>query len=330
MNTRKHSPKILRSFLVAISISLFVACGIAMFFSRMAPVRAGDPHIFWSIAAGVSLSPNVEDDLVGMAYFVDDKWAAYDWSGYHGSDIFRVPVAEVLAEFDAVVASLDQAVQRGEDSPFLDGYKNWHNNNRPRTSQALLEDIKRTYNLELSEVNSGLLEYRATLEQKFWLRWHGADRYWTNGVFEWTFLTGLAFFTIWPVVFNRSALRRALHVAFLPVLFLLPSYLGYATYSFTSAGPSGGILYPFLLISFPFRSGNAVDNWILERTPQILEPLSTDIGSPTVLSGMGMPGPTCALFTGGAAGTIVFMVLLGFRRRNQRRLQADVVPTMHR
>lgn len=300
-------------------IALCSAVGIALLAPSMAPVRKGNSHMFWKIATGVSLSPNV-DDAWGDAYIVDDVWAAYDSAHYHGSDIYRVSVADVSADFDAVVSMLEQAVQRGEDSPFLKGYVNWRDDDdKPRDSSALLEDIKRARNRDLIEDNIDLLAYRVAGEQQFWQRWQRADWYWASIVFEWTFLTGLALFSVWPAIRHHSALRWAIHVAFLPLFFLLPTYLGYATNSFTSAGPSGGILYPFLLRFCRGGSFTSVDSWLMERTPQVLEPLSVPIGSPIALSGMGLPGPTYAILAGVVAGVCLFVAIAGFKRWDKRR-----------
>jgi hypothetical protein len=103
------------------------------------------------------------------------------------------------------------------------------------------------------------------------------------------------------------------HIAALPILFLLPTYLGYATYSFTSAGPSGGVLYPFLLGNIRGGSVTTFDRWLLVHTPRLLEPLSTPIGSPLALTGMGMPGPTSAVVAGVLIGGADLCINLGLR-----------------
>jgi hypothetical protein len=64
-------------------------------------------------------------------------------------------------------------------------------------------------------------------------------------------------------------------------------------------------------------SVTAMDSWMLRHIPQILEPLSTSIGSPLALSGMGMPGPTSALLAGAVAGGAMFAIVWGFRQRRK-------------
>jgi len=107
---------------------------------------------------------------------------------------------------------------------------------------------------------------------------------------------------------DRGWRSWAIHLGLLPMLFLLPVYLGYATFSFTSAGPSGGVLYPWLLSGFFGGRCNEWDRQILSHLPKILEPLSAPIGMPLSLSGMGMPGPTTMVIAGLVIALLVFSV----------------------
>ena len=280
----------------------------------MAPIRPGNSHAFWKLASGVSLTSEVDGGWGGEAYFVNETWAAYDASHLHGSDIYRVEVSDVSADFDAVVQALEAAAQRGEETPFIKGYVHWRDDaQQPRTPAALLSSIKQARNRRLFSQDVDLLAYSVANEQLFWRRWRQADWYWANILFEWSFFTGLAVFMVWPALGNHSALRWGLHGGALPLLFLLPMYLGYATLTFTSAGPSGGILYPFLLMLCHGGHANVIDRWILAHIPQVLEPLSTPIGSPVAITGMGLPGPTTAILAGTVSGLLLFVINSGYR-----------------
>lgn len=304
---------------VVSAVSLLFAIEIAVLSPRMAPVRQGNSGDYWKIATGVSLSPDVRDSSGGDAYFIDDAWAAYDASHMHGSDIYRVSRSEVTADFDAVVSALEEKVRSGEDTLFLKAYVQWRDDkSKPHDGPSLVEHIRREINRKVSEEDVNLLMYRIGREQQFWERWQRADWYWASIVFEWAFFTGLAIYGIWPALQNSPPLRWAIHVAMFPFLFFLPVYLGYATYSFTSAGPSGGILYPFLLMFCPFRSSTKADRCVLGHIPPILEPLSSPIGSPMALTGMGMPGPTYVIFGGVIAGAAVFAIMLILRQWRKR------------
>lgn len=285
-----------------ILVALFSALGIARLAPYMQPVREGNSHAFWMAATGVKLTPDVPD-RTGDTYFVDDDWVAYDLWHLHGSDIYRVPMDQVLADFPFVVAELEKSAISDKEHFTTQGYLSWRDDPKlPRTAYALhtciqeerlrarmKRDPKSAYNL-------------ATSEFVFWRRWNRIPFYWANYAFEWIFLTGLALFLVWPCLRNLPRWRKALHVALTPLLFMTPAYLGYASFSLTSAGPSGGILYPFLLILLG-RWGFVTpwDRWILRHLPPLLEPISTPIGEPMALTGMGGTGPTCALLIGLAA-----------------------------
>ncbi len=297
----------------------------------MAPVRPGHSALFWRYACGVGLTPEAADGTwSGRAYLIDDAWVAYDQSHYHGSDIYYVPVAEVLADFDAVVDRLQQAAEQGRDTPFAGGYVNWRDDEgRARFGGVLLEARMLLRSIEQERMRRWaaqdveLLAYRIAQEQQFWQRWQRANWYWANIVFEWTFLSGLLLFVCWPGIRQRSAVRWAIHAAFFPLLFLLPAYLGYATIAFTSAAPGGGIFYSFLLTFCWGGTVTEFDAWLLTRLPQVLEPLSVPIGSPMAWTGMGMPGPTSAIVAGIVMGGLLFAVSLTYRRwsHSQSRVQ---------
>lgn len=170
---------------IVLCTSLLVALGIALLASSMAPIREGNSGDFWSIATDVRLSPDVRDGW-GDAYFVDDEWAAYVAKHLHGSDVYRVPVSEVFADFEEVKAELEQALQRGDDSAFVKGYAEWRElNDRPRDAQTFLSSIHRAERREWSEEGVDVLALDVADEQEFWERWRRADWYWGNIVFEW-------------------------------------------------------------------------------------------------------------------------------------------------
>lgn len=291
------------------------AVGLALLAPRMAPIRQGNSHAFWNVAAGVSLSPEANDVSGSRAYFVNDTWAAYESLHMHGSHIYRVPAKEVSADFGAVVAALERASQRGQDTPFVEGYTKWRDDkDQPRCGPALLKNINQARNRKYIQEDLDYFEFCVAEKQLFWQRWQRANWYWANIVFEWAFLTGLMLFVLWPGIRGLSAKRWAIHASLVPLLFLMPVYFGYARTSFTSAGPSGGVLYPFMLWFCVGGSVTPFDAWVLDHLPQILEPLSVPIGTPMALSGRGMPGPTYAVLAGVLAGILVFAISCGYRR----------------
>jgi hypothetical protein len=96
---------------------------------------------------------------------------------------------------------------------------------------------------------------------------------------------------------------------------MFPVYLGYAKYTFTTVGPSGGVLYPWLLLGVTGGTVTDFDLGILMRLPKVLEPLSQGFGSPIAYSGLGMPGPTSVV----GAGLVVAFFVLGAAWWSRRR-----------
>ena len=304
--------------------SLLFAVVIGLMAPEMAPIQRGTSHRFWHYATNVQLSAGGEDDWGADVYFVDDDWAAYDWFHMHGSRIYSVKKADVLADFDDVVRLLEQADQRGDDNVFIKGYRNWNEaKNFSHDAETLVKFVQRERRRKLGERNVESLAHTIASETLFWQRWRQANWYWSNIVFEWVFLSGLTVFAVWPGLRNQSIIRWSVHVALLPFLFFLPSHLGYATFSLTSAGPSGGVLYPYLLTLCRGGSMNSFDQWLLAHVPPILETLSAPIGSPMALTGMGMIGPTSALFRGLVCGFVLLAIYRGMRSLRVRSSTID-------
>ena len=155
------------------------------------------------------------------------------------------------------------------------------------------------------------------LESEEWLAelpWAQGKWYWFNVVFEWLYLSGLVLFAVWPVRGNKEGWKGfAIHLGALPMLFMLPAYLGYATLSFSSRGPCGGVLYPWLIFGLrQTGSCNDLDRNMLAHVPQLLEPLSAEIPIP-LMGNMSdiiwshMPGPTTMTIAGLIIALIVFL-----------------------
>ncbi len=296
------------------------AYGIATLAERMAPSHPGSSQIFWNIACRVTLHSEKKLCCGGNAYYVNDSWFAYESSYLHGSKLLLISAAEVSSDFDAAVEALQTAHEQGEDDAFIRGYVSWRDDeHHSHTPRALLDSIRISREKSLCEENTAMLAHFLIDEQMFWRRLARVNWYWANVVFEWVFLSGLVLFALWPGIRKLSALRWAVHVGLLPVMFMLPTYLGYASYSFTTVGPCGGILYPFLLTGLHGGSVTEFDSLLLAALPKVLVPLSTSFGSPMVFSGRGMPGPTSAVIAGICLAALILVVNLGVRQWIKRR-----------
>src|SRR5438067_304339 len=109
-------------------------------------------------------------------------------------------------------------------------------------------------------------------------RWERVRRYDWSASGEFVYLSALVVFAAWPWLRNGRPLRWAVHLGLVPVLLFLPYWLGYAGFTFTSAGPSGGVLYPWLIVWFGRLPWTALDTAIVSRLPPVLEPYSQTPG----------------------------------------------------
>lgn len=282
-------------------VAVMATVGLSFCGNRMAPVRRGSPTQFWIFAAGVDLENTGRLNAItgGEAYVIDGEWLAYEDRHLHGSFLYAIRIDEVEPLLERVISALEQRMNENDGSLYVEAFRRWKNQGpKERTVISLVEAVREQKHKRLYEKEMRLLSYAISEEQVFWHRWRRQKWYWANFVFEWLFFTGLALFAVWPGIRQRGTVRWSIHAGCLPFLFLLPAWLGYATWTFTSVGPSGGILYPYLLIWWRFEGTNYLDRWLLERTPQVLEALSTPSGPAMVVTGMGMPGPTFAVLSG--------------------------------
>jgi len=289
-------------------MSGLIAYALARLAPKMAPVQRGTAEELWEQAC--HFDPR---DMVlgghGEVFGARDGYFLYDIHHMHGSYLYCVPESEVLATFEEVVEKL----RVSKENPNIyeharTGFEKWSSN--PDLARDNPEDL-------LSEIRKAhLVHYRkgdpdiySMHETEAWLtnlRWTRSKWYWANIVFEWLFFSALILFAAWPFLVDKPWHRWALHLGLLPMLLMLPTYLGYARYTFSSTGPTGGVLYPWIIERFSGGNCNDLDRWILTYTPLILEPLSSPIGMPMALSWRGMPGPTTMVIAGVGIVCVVF------------------------
>jgi hypothetical protein len=78
--------------------------------------------------------------------------------------------------------------------------------------------------------------------------------------------------------------------------------------TFTSRGPSGGVLYPWLLAGFRGLPWTFLDTAIARRLPQPLEPLPQTPGPMLSLTVFGGPGPVAVTSMGVVVALAVITV----------------------
>ncbi len=294
----------------AVILTVAVAGGIALLAKLMAPIREGTPGKLWHVACNITLDPNDRHEWTGHVV-LRDGWFIYEVAHIHGEALFRVRESEAMKDFPRVIKQLDAKCTNADpNNYFLTGYMAWKATEEAECNgvEGLLERIEQArvslLHSRFPDLDGYTRLQRYILEERL----RQAKWYWANIFFEFVFLSGLVWFAVWPIIKHKSTFHWALHFGLVPLLFMLPLYLGYATYTRTSAGPSGGVLYPWLIIFLPGGSPNNVEQFILERLPQILEPLSQGIGTPMALSGRGIPRPTSVVICSVVVAIIAFVV----------------------
>lgn len=287
---------------------LAVNGGLAMFARRMYPVKRCTGADFWRAVCGVNVGTNGKDDpdggFGGMLHPRRDGLCIYGEMGFHEEFLHSVPEAEALALFPKVRKELDrQLAQRQAPTTALHAYREWTAHTAD-TSDAwgLLDQIRAQRIEQWRRQDASMYRYVLQDERAFDARWEHIRRYPLNVAFEFIFLNALVVFAFWPWLRDLNAWRGIAHIASLPILLLLPCFLGYASWSFTSIGPSGGVLYPWLIVWFRAIQVNMGMSHVVDRIiwTYVPKPLGW-LSQPT--------GPWLSI-SGGAGGVAVAVICL--------------------
>lgn len=296
---------------VVLGVVLLIGVALALVAPLSAPVVDGSSAEFWTCACGVDVGPEPIERR-GEVFPPQDGYYLY-WSTYldalllHGCRLRRVRASEIRADFPKVMRQLDPSTLPAE-------CQEWLRTADPGTvsADAFLAALRRARLNESEYREDDLAEERSVRH-----RWSRSKRYWLNIVFEFIHLSALVLFIAWPWLHRRPWWRQAVHLGLLPPLLFLPFFLGYCRLAATSAGPVGGVLYPFLIGPFGQLPCGSFDYAILEKIPLLLEPLSQPLGPVTSISG-GPIGPTAVIAIGLALAVITaaaHFALAAFRRR---------------
>jgi hypothetical protein len=301
----------------AICLTATIGAGIAILANAMSPIQWGTPEKFWNQACQVNMGQtDTELGFRGNVRIVN-QLCFYELTHLHGSKLYKVKTSDAMKSWDAVQQCLDNRVQRHDPNDlYATAYSFWKNMPEKERGgiEGLLSEIESERLLDREKRSPSSLITYGLDEYTFDRRLQQAKWYWANIVFEFVFLCGFVWFLFWPLIRKKGLVSYLIRTLFGPILFMLPYYLGYAQFTYTSVGPSGGILYPWLLILFRRGIVSHIDRIILDYLPQILEPLSQGIGSPMVLSGMGFWGPTY-VFGFGIGLSFILLILSVIKKR---------------
>jgi hypothetical protein len=281
---------------VVLAVILAMGAALLRLTPIMNPVREGDPATFWLHAAKIDVG--VEKPWLSWGDFYQPRhdWLVYYTQEIHGQRLYRVKASEAVALFPKVVDRLGNAPPGILYPDVEKGFQEWlRTRTGPDDVAGFLAKLREAELARRRQDGSGLYEYVRSNEEAFSERWERIQRYPWNVRFEFLFLAGLILFMAWPWLRGAGRVGWAVHLGLLPILFFLPYWLGYARSTFTSIGPSGGILYPWLLGMFGGLPWTSLDTTILRSLPPVLEPLSQTSGpmfSLTFFRGVGLLAAT--------------------------------------
>jgi hypothetical protein len=303
------------------ALILAVGLGVLWFRPVMAPVRPGTSADFWYAACGVWVGPP-RKPVLGRTYPPRDGWFLYYRQDFHGQTLYRVPAEEALADFPRVLRALGRAQPSTLPVPATRGFRRWAEQDPDESdAEGFLAAIHDSWRDYLRERNPGSAENLRDEEAAFAERWERVRRYEWNVWGEFVYLSALVVFAAWPWLRSGGPLRWAVHLGLVPALLFLPYWLGYAAFTFTSAGPSGGVLYPWLIVWFRRLPWTALDTALVSRLPPVLEPYAQTPGPMLSLSGTGGVGPVAALGLGLLIGALAYIGRLALtppRRSGER------------
>ena len=255
------------------------------------------------VEIGYNLSPrqmwtaHLAEKLLG-------KLAMYDVDPHDVT--IEITESTAMADFPAVVKSLEAQPQGDPPTVFQKGFAAWKRSRAAEDDAAgLLNEIRKARLENLKREVPELYEEVAA-EGQFPLRWERARRYWLTCLFEFLFLAGLLVFAAIPWVRGAGRLSWSIHLGLVPVLLFVPFWLGYVPLAFTSAWPSGGVVYPSLIIHFRGVLWTGLDTAFIEHVPKVLEPLWQPTGECMALTGLGAVGPVAAVGIGILVGGVTF------------------------
>jgi hypothetical protein len=317
-----------RKMQLAIGFSILVPLAGVLFFAKlMTPLRKGTSADFWRAACGVDLNNQGFGEMMGI-YPPRDGWFIYYIQGFHGQFLFYAPPSEVVSDFPKVVQKFRKSAGETNRAPiFLRAAAIVERTPSNDLSPEKFLSLLREQRLRLFRENSETLyQQEISDEIDFGKRWKTVRRFWINVLFEVVFFTGLILFAIWPWLFERARWKWSFHLGFLPLLLFLPYYAGYAAWTFTSAGPSGGALYPWVIVWFRKISfWTPIDQWMLENFPKFLEPLSQSNGPMLSISGGRPLGIVSATLIGAAIAFLASPLVERFVGRLKQKVKPSPV-----
>jgi hypothetical protein len=290
--------------LVIVMMLVLLGWCVARPHQAMVPIRLGTAEDFWAAAAGV----REKNILGGPSWCLSQPingWFLYTSNHMHGSDFYRVPEADVITKLPKKAGELageDRLVSKWSE----EGFRNW-NRADPKGSNALLllHYLRAARSHWANENRSEDILMRTEPDFDIGVAWQRMEQFPLVQVMEWGYLSFVILFAAWPWLRNSSRWRWAIHAALIPPLLMFPYFLGYCAWNYTSAGPGGGVVYPYILNEFRPLPWISFDSTLIKFFPQILARLTGPLGPMMTISGGRHAGPAAVGLLGLGLGLAV-------------------------
>ena len=310
-------------YLVVGLLLLGLGVGMAIVAPLTAPVQKGNAVTFWDYACHVKLGN--EWDCMGRDFDLPrDGWFLYHDVGIDGGlFVYKVPESEIMAVMPRVVGRLEELVREGKASGVvLDGYEEWQElgSEARDNPEALVKAMYKFQNRNLEAKYPQLAVSQRAEQVMVNERWQRAGCYWVNLGFELAYLGGLIVFAFWPWLRRKGVWAWAAHFALLPLLLLIPAYLGYVQWIDSYKEPFGGAAYSMVLGQL--RDWPLAEFWaswdaeIVKLFPPVLHPISQSCYPAQPHAGF--LGPTAAAIMGVYTGLAVLLIGVLARRLGGR------------
>jgi hypothetical protein len=264
---------------------LLPVVAVLVFAKLMYPLHQGTSSNFWKYVCGISLDGKEVKDVGGF-YPPRNGLCIYYISTLHDEILFKVPRSEVIQDFPKAIGILKGSPRTNDF-----GVTKWaraalKNPSAETNFDQFLSSARDERLNSFKKKDEHLYQYVLNEEKSFEMRWQKIQRFWLNILFECLFFSFVILFAFWPWIRNKGRHAWCFHFSLIPLLLFIPYYLGYCGWTFTSVGPSGGILYPWVIVWFrDCLFWTPIDDWLLSHSPKILESVSQDQGSMMSVSG---------------------------------------------
>lgn len=240
---------IARTKLAVVELAMVVCVmWIASEIYPQAPVQYGEAAAFWEHAC--TIDPNDSNEFRKRwggcsIYPQQGEWCFYYDQWIHGQPLYRVRAETVASYLEDVVAAYHRdpkSVRRWVRSAFAA----WERLPQDeRTSHALQQACKDAWISSYDDPK--MRDYCRDCDRWFPERWAYCQRYPARVIFEMVWACVVILFIATPWLRRAGPLGWGFHVGLLPMVILLPGFLGYVDLTFLGSYPPQGVVYPYVV-----------------------------------------------------------------------------------